>query len=297
MDKITKNLLWDGPSPCPIADLDGKRGPDSYSGQGVVILSTANPMSMPRGSHAHQSYEFLIPLTDMPHTVIGKKAMGFEKNRLVAINPEQPHGVSKEILEYSLTGVHIQRDTLNDISDQYCKVKEVSFDNESVRIGNQIPLLAHMFMEETRNLQTGSEFIQQNIVNLIIIHLLRQTVSNIPKLVFERNYQERDNIKRAVAYLKEKYNSDLSLGEVARIAHLSTYHFIRAFKAETGRTPYDFLLDIKINKSKELLRLKRYTVTEVCFMCGFNSPGHFSAIFKRKVGILPSQYKKWNGNL
>jgi AraC family transcriptional regulator len=292
MGAMLKSLLGDGPYPYPISDMNGRCGIDSFLGQGMIVLSTTSPIIMPRGSHAHQSYEFLIPSTDMPNTLIGKKITGFEKNRLIPINSEQPHGPIKEILECSLIGIHIQSTILNDISDQFCKKRDIIFDNEGVAIDHQIPLLINMFMEETKNSQTGSEFIQQNIVNLIVINLLRRSASNIPKLITEKNYYERDNIKRAADYLKEEYNNEFSLEDVARVANLSQYHFIRAFKAATGKTPYDFLLDIKINKSKELLNLKKFTITEVCFMCGFHSPGHFSAVFKRKVGILPSQYKK-----
>jgi AraC-like DNA-binding protein len=92
--------------------------------------------------------------------------------------------------------------------------------------------------------------------------------------------------------LREEYSNSFSLEDVARIANLSPYHFIRTFKSMTGKTPYDYLLDVKIENSKNLLKLKNYTITDICFHCGFNNLEHFSSVFKRKVGIIPSQYRK-----
>lgn len=90
----------------------------------------------------------------------------------------------------------------------------------------------------------------------------------------------------------ENYTGNYSLQEVSRVANLSPYHFIRVFRAETGKTPYDFLLDVKIEKSKEMLKSVSKTVTDACFGCGFNNISHFTVAFKKRVGVTPSDYRK-----
>lgn len=292
MDERVKRLLGEGPYPFSIDDINGKSRIESFLGQEMIVLSTKDTINMPKGSHAHESYEFLIPSTEMRNTMVGSKITNFEKNKLFPINAEQPHGPTVEIKECNLLGFQIGRNTFNNITQDYCKKKDIAFENTSKKIGNEITFLLKMFMDETRNLQTGSEFILQNIINLIAMNLLRQVKSNIPIIVTKKDYFERENISRAISYLNEEYNSEFSLEDVARIANLSQYHFIRTFKSVTGKTPYDYLLDIKIDKSKILLKIKKYSITDVCFMCGFNSLGHFSTVFKRKVGILPSQFRK-----
>lgn len=292
MDERYKRILGDGPYPFRIDELNGTCGVESFLGQGMIVLATKDKINMPRGSHMHDSYEFLLPASDMPTTSVDKKATCFQKNRLFPINSEQPHGPVAEIMGCDLLAFQIQKETLKDIVKSYCNQSDVAFENESIKIDREIPELLRMFMEETRNFQTGSEFIQQNLINLIVIHLLRQVKSNIPLLVTEKKYCERDNINRAICYLREEFNNEFSLEDVARTANLSQYHFIRIFKSVTGKTPYDYLLEVKIEKAIELLKLKKYTITEICFMCGFNNLAHFSSVFKRKVGILPSQYKR-----
>lgn len=292
MDERMKRLLGEGPYPFSEDDIESRSSVESFMGQGMIILTAKKGLDMPVGNHTHLSYEFLIPYSDMPNTSVGKKFTYFEKNRLFAINSEQPHGPTKEIMNCRLLGFQIDKELLNEVAQAFCGTRDVVFENENTSVGNEIPVLIRMFMEETENSQSGCEFIQQNIINLITTNLLRQVKSNIPKLISEKIYCESENINRAISYLREEYSNDFCLKDVANIANLSQYHFIRTFKSVTGKTPYDYLLDVKIEKSKDLLKLKKYSITDICFMCGFNNLGHFSSVFKRKVGILPSQYRK-----
>ncbi len=297
MDENMRRMLGDGPYPFPVEDIGTGEIVDSYIGPGMIILTSKGSMFMPRGSHAHESYEFLIPLSDMQNTAIDRKIISIEKNRLLPLNSEQFHGLSKEIHGCRLFAFQIDKDVLNQISYSICNKSEISFQNESYIIGNEIQNLLRMFMIEARNIQAGRDFILQNLVNLIVINLLRQLKSNIPAIFTEHSYCERDNINRAISYLREQFTKEYSLDEVAGIANLSPYHFIRTFKSMTGKTPYDYLLDVKMEKAKELLKQKGYTITEICFICGFNNLEHFASVFKRKVGTLPSQYRKLSTEL
>ncbi|MFZ5642647.1 MAG: helix-turn-helix domain-containing protein [Bacillota bacterium] len=76
------------------------------------------------------------------------------------------------------------------------------------------------------------------------------------------------------------------------MANLSSYYFIRVFKAQMGKTPYEYLLDIKMEKAREMLKQRNHTITEICYECGFNSISHFTTAFKRKVGVTPTYYRK-----
>ncbi len=291
MDEKTKRIIGDVICPFPIND-DSAEGPAKvFAGQGMFVIS-ANGIDIPKGSHAHSSYEFVMPLSHMQYTSIQNKPARFEINQLTPINPEQQHGQLNEVTNCRLMTFQINKDLFNDISYSIFKKSDITFNNESICIGNEIFALLNLFKEEIKNLQADSDFALQNIVNLVIINLIRQLKSDAPKLISEKKYCERDNINRSIEYLQEEYNKNFSLEEVARIANLSPYHFIRTFKALTGKTPYAYLLDVKIEKAKELLKLNGYTVTDVCFRCGFNNLEHFSSVFKRKLGMLPSQYRK-----
>jgi len=79
---------------------------------------------------------------------------------------------------------------------------------------------------------------------------------------------------------------------MADIAKMDRYSFIRSFKAQIGKTPYEFLLDLKIEKAKKMLASKDYSITEISMICDFSSHSHFTTTFKKKTGISPSEYRK-----
>ena len=292
MDQRVKKLLGEGPYPFSTDDFNNDGPIEAFTGRGMIILSQKYSFDMPKGTHHHSSYEFLIPLSDTSYTSLENRHVAFDTGKLFPINSEQSHGFYKPMENCHIFAFQIDKDAINEVSIQLYKKNKIEFKNESINMGSELNGLLQMFMNETRSPQPGTDFALSNITNLIIFNVLRDFSSNAPKLFTEKNYCERDNINRAINFLREEFSRNFSLEDVANIANLSPYHFIRIFKSITGKTPYNYLLDIKIEKSIELLALKNHTITEICFLCGFNNLEHFSSVFKRKVGILPSQYRK-----
>jgi AraC-like DNA-binding protein len=84
----------------------------------------------------------------------------------------------------------------------------------------------------------------------------------------------------------------LDLDAVAAHAGYSRYHFVRAFKAVYGETPGQYLTHRRIERAEEYLRVADLTVTEICHLVGFSSLGTFSATFRTRTGLSPSEYRK-----
>jgi AraC family transcriptional regulator len=83
---------------------------------------------------------------------------------------------------------------------------------------------------------------------------------------------------------------DLRLADIAAVVALSPYHFSRLFRATTGRTPYQFVLDRRIERAKELLGRPGITVRQVARRTGFADAGHLARHFRRHVGTSPARY-------
>ncbi|MFF4259447.1 helix-turn-helix transcriptional regulator [Streptomyces sp. NPDC001663] len=86
-------------------------------------------------------------------------------------------------------------------------------------------------------------------------------------------------------------DSGLDLDGVAAHAGYSRYHFIRAFKEAYGETPGQYLTHRRIERAEEMLRSADLSVTEICNLVGFSSLGTFSARFKARTGLTPSEYR------
>ena len=98
-------------------------------------------------------------------------------------------------------------------------------------------------------------------------------------------------LRRAHDLIDRDYAEALDLDVMAREAGYSKYHFARTFAMAYGETPRAYLTRRRVERAKNLLRTANLSVTEVCFLVGFESLGSFSSLFRRLVGQSPSVYR------
>lgn len=98
-------------------------------------------------------------------------------------------------------------------------------------------------------------------------------------------------IETAKEYILNNYSRDVSLDDVSRQLNISPYYFSKIFKEETGEGFVEYLTGIRIEKAKELLMTKEYTMKEICSMVGYADPNYFSRSFKKNVGVTPTEFR------
>lgn len=104
----------------------------------------------------------------------------------------------------------------------------------------------------------------------------------------------RADLRRARDHADRHYAEPLTLPDLAAVAMLSKYHFLRLFKAVYGQTPAAYLSERRVERAQDLLRTTNLTVTEVCFAVGFSSLGSFSSRFSEITGEPPSAFQaRW----
>lgn len=99
------------------------------------------------------------------------------------------------------------------------------------------------------------------------------------------------SVARAQHYIELHYAENITVSALAKLGCISESTFNRRFKRETGRTPIEYLIDIRITHAKNLLRRKNLSVTETAMRCGFSTGSHFTSCFVQKTGITPSEYR------
>jgi AraC-like DNA-binding protein len=104
--------------------------------------------------------------------------------------------------------------------------------------------------------------------------------------------QNRETLRRARAFIDRHYNQPITLERTSREAGFSPFHFIRLFRAVYKQTPHQYLIQRRIEKAKELLQDDDLSITDICYAVGFASPGSFSTLFRRTVGLSPSAYRQ-----
>ena len=83
---------------------------------------------------------------------------------------------------------------------------------------------------------------------------------------------------------------EVSVAELAGVARLSTYHFLRVFKQAIGHTPHRYLTVLRIAEVKRLLE-RGVTVAQAARQCGFSSPAHLPTVFLQETGVRPSRWR------
>ena len=100
-------------------------------------------------------------------------------------------------------------------------------------------------------------------------------------------------IKPALDIIESDFlTRDIHTGELARASGISETYLKRLFGERFGVPPKKYIIQMKINHAAELLRLGRYTVTQISDMSGFSDSGFFSRQFKKYMGISPSDFAK-----
>jgi len=262
---------------------------EKSASENTVLLQSRSKMDLPQGVHQHDSYEFVINLSQTFTSRLEKRSLLIRKNHLAVINPGQDHGTHRPMKGINLLGLHMDSKFLQKVSREVYGTGAVYFNNSDQLPDSSFRGLVNLFMEESALRQPGYRFILQSLDIHLAVCLLRLPHISLPSLSYK--FGEKDNIARAIEFIRASFNKDFSLKDVSGVANLSPYHFIRVFKAQTGKTPYEFLLDYKIEKARELLAAGNLTVTEVCYQCGFNNRSHFTAAFKKRVGVTPTGYR------
>lgn len=98
-------------------------------------------------------------------------------------------------------------------------------------------------------------------------------------------------VKKAVAFLSENYDKDISLQEIANTISLSPHYFSRLFKSITGLNFVDYLTEIRIAQAKQLLRQTSMMISEVSEKVGYRDASYFSRVFVKTVGTSPREYR------
>jgi AraC family transcriptional regulator len=99
-------------------------------------------------------------------------------------------------------------------------------------------------------------------------------------------------LKRVLEYLEAHVDADVSLRTLADLAHPSQSHFIRAFKASIGVTPYRWLLDARVRRAQQLLVDKGWPLTQIAVESGFSDQSHLTRMFRRVTGENPGAWRR-----
>lgn len=156
---------------------------------------------------------------------------------------------------------------------------------------------AHQILEEMlEEYQEQKSYCQLmlkgNLLRLLAL-VVRQFRNNEVKELGDKLDKYRPMINAAIDYIHKHFTGEIRLEHMCKITMLSKTYFCDLFKYFTGKTLTDYVIELRLQHSMEMLLQPERTVTEVCYKAGFKDLAYFSRIFKKHTGMSPSSYKKY----
>ena len=255
--------------------------------------------------HTHDFIEIGIILSGRGHFHVGGKDYPAEAGDLFVFNPGTQHrfipdfSFSQPLSECYLAFIDVEfigcpRGHFPLFADYQFFIKMP----ESLR--QDVFKICQSLSRESKSWQPGQYFMLKSYLIQIICLLLRFQKQQ-GKEKDEKDYRERYVFKNVnkkyiveqiTKYLEEHYQEKTSLDQIASNMYLSSYYVSKIFKSETGDTPINYLISLRMKKAKEMLdENPDISVQEAASAVGYDDAYHFSKLFKKYFGISPLYYK------
>ena len=114
----------------------------------------------------------------------------------------------------------------------------------------------------------------------------------VSKPEFKANGLPQSQLARVIDYMKANLTQDLSILDLATLTSMSESHFSRSFKQSVGISPYQYLMQQRVEQAKELLEKQSIAISTIALNCGFANQTHLTKVFRQMTGITPKAYQK-----
>ncbi len=234
-------------------------------------------------------YHIVIPSEDTPDVFFNNKLIHGEQRKFLAVNPGDTVTCIKDAPAKPYYSFLLKPNLLQKIAAEMDFAGDIRFENF---LNPFSPKLFQTFksLEQESSRQDRLNLMLDSLEMQIAVLLLREFKTNVMR---SSHLQDADSyVRLAQEYIRTYFSSNISLQDICNEIHVSQYHFIRTFVKKVGMTPHKYLLSIRMEKAKELLITRQYSVTEAAMLCGYESISNFSTTFKNVVGLSPVDYKK-----
>jgi AraC-like DNA-binding protein/mannose-6-phosphate isomerase-like protein (cupin superfamily) len=236
--------------------------------------------------HTHNCSELFYVTSGMGQFQIEDRIYPVSENDLVIINPNVIHteiSLNSNPMEYIVVGADGLEFDNNNTDDAFRIINCQNFHNK-------IHFYMNQMLKEIESKALGYETVCQNLMDILVITLFRQTNFSMSLTPVKKNSTRLCKIIRR--YIDTHYKESITLETLMELTHVSKYYLIHTFTKEYGISPINYMIACRIEEAKQLLKNDDYTISFISRTLGFSSQSYFSQTFKKATGLSPNGYRK-----
>jgi YesN/AraC family two-component response regulator len=264
----------------------------------MVFARTKSKFDFPL--HFHEEFELnFIENAKGAKRIVGDNIETIDNMELVLVGSNIPHGWFTH---------ECQSENVHEVTIQFHR----DLFDEKFLNRNQMSFIRSMLERSFRGISFAPETIKNikprllelsktsgfsSVMELLsILHDLSvsRNMKTLTTLTFanEQTSYESRRIEKAFEYMRNNYEKEISLDDIAKIVNMTVVSFSRFIKKRTGKTFIDSLNDIRLGHASRLLIDTRLSIAEVSYRCGYNNLSYFNRIFKKKHNYTPKEFRE-----
>ena len=254
---------------------------------GVFRRSPENELHPCR--HAHEAYEFIIPLSPITNLVQENSVYIGEPHSVYPVQSGRTHGIKYSQNNVSYISLVFEKNFFEEMSRKICG-SVIEF-NSKLAYSDSLHDYVKNFRNEFGSRSPQDEFILKPLRNLICTELIRSAAEeNQDSRKSEAAYAP--NISRVIKFINDNYHRSISVDELAGVCGLSKTYFAAQFRQVFGTSPKAYVNTLRIAKAKNLLEFSDLPIKKIAVSCGFRSLNTFFCAFKKSTDMTPTEFKE-----
>jgi AraC family transcriptional regulator len=171
--------------------------------------------------------------------------------------------------------------------------KKLQFLNNYNLKDNNLKNFIELFLFEAKVKNKNGKFFLNSLIKLFSIYFIKN-YSNYEDLTSKDkkvSKLQKADFEKITNYILENLENNITIEDIANELNMSKFYFLKEFKKLTDITPYQYLLQLKLERAKELLKQSGNQIADIAYILNFNDQSHFTNTFRKAFGISPGQYK------
>ena len=160
---------------------------------------------------------------------------------------------------------------------------------ENKEIKNELQAITDAFLGMKEAWQM---VVKASLIKIVALMISENKIQTKEYLTLNRNVEKIEQMKILLGYIKEHYHEKIFIRDMADLLHMNETYFCRYFKARLGKTPVEYINNLRIEEAAMLIQETDQRILDICYQVGFDNVSYFIRCFKERKNSTPKQYRE-----